>query len=836
VPRLLSRAAAPTSRLRTPLRLVGASILIAAVFAAASLSTPVSALAAPEPSKWVLSSQIGWNVNLTKVNAVAPQEERNECTVASKDSCQHAEEGVGPRGFLFPESVAVNKTKGDVYIGENANHRVQVLDAKGAFVRIFGWNVNKTRVALGGGATQQEKNVCTASSKDECGPGIIVVKVCTGGSKKCSPGEEEGTPGLAGQMLFSGAVTIDQATGNVYVLDARYHRVQEFTASGEFVLMIGGGVNKKGGSVCTKAEEVECQAGVEGTGQGAFEERGENGIGTSIAVGPTDHLVYVGDEARVQKFEANGKWAGQLSLAGLSATGLVRGVAVDAAGDVFVVDEGVAGVHELNAGGTLQSCVIDPAGTGGGTGIQAIALDAFQRLGVIEWTPIYHGAMFESQGGKCGARVGGDIVPPSGEMLASPRGVAFSLNGPSEDRLYVATGGGEEIETYAPVLFPEVRTCPTTEPVFTGARLCGEVNPNALSTRGFFRFGTTENGLTSETATAFTGSGVAFEPVHLSVTGLVPNQMYFDEAFVEAETEGKPATAGGPPAASFHTRTPAPEVPGEPLAPVVRAQSVVLSAVLNPEHAATRYHFEFAPCASELQTLPECGAVGTTADLQSAQYGQLASIQEAGGLASETHYAFRLVADNRFVFGGEPEGGQTAGQEGHFTTGRLPSPQAQTDGVSSITATSAVIAGMADPDGQPASYAFELGVYNGPSTQYGVVFSGPAGAGGWLEQTLPLAGLQPGTTYAYRIAVKSGYGEATGATLTFTTLGLPSVLVTPTVVALLPIPAVAFPVDAPPKPPAAARCKRGFVHKKVKGKLRCVKQTHRKGHKALRHR
>ena len=99
-----------------------------------------------------------------------------------------------------------------------------------------------------------------------------------------------------------------------------------------------------------------------------------------------------------------------------------------------------------------------------------------------------------------------------------------------------------------------------------------------------------------------------------------------------------------------------------------------------------------------------------------------------------------------------------------------------------------------NPDGQPATYRFELGVYNGAATRYGVVFSGPAGAGTTpLEEQLTLTGLQPATTYAYRILAASGYGTATGETMTFTTAGLPAVVFAPNVLAQLAIPNIAFP-------------------------------------------
>jgi hypothetical protein len=125
-----------------------------------------------------------------------------------------------------------------------------------------------------------------------------------------------------------------------------------------------------------------------------------------------------------------------------------------------------------------------------------------------------------------------------------------------------------------------------------------------------------------------------------------------------------------------------------------------------------------------------------------------------------------------------------------------------------------------NPDGLSATYAFELGVYNGAATQYGTALSGPAGTGTIpIEETLALTGLQPGTTYAYRIEISNGYGSTTGATMIFTTTGLPSVLAEPPVLAQLPVPKISFPKTSTTKP--TPKCK----HDKH-GK--CTKPKHKK--------
>ena len=188
--------------------------------------------------------------------------------------------------------------------------------------------------------------------------------------------------------------------------------------------------------------------------------------------------------------------------------------------------------------------------------------------------------------------------------------------------------------------------------------------------------------------------------------------------------------------------------------------------------------------------------------------------RKSWGSQPQTTYSYRLVADNEHEEAGHvSQGGETLGTEGHFTTGSSPVPVAQTGGASGVAATSATIAGLVNPDGQPAVYAFELGVYNGPSTRYGVVVSGAAGASvAAVPESLELSRLQPGTTYAYRIVLKSGYGESIGQTVIFTTEGLPSVLAIPAPLAQLAVPTITFPGEAKAgttTKKASPKCKKG---------------------------
>ncbi len=773
---------------------------------AASALCPSQAFASVAPTKWLFAFDVGRNVNKTKIEVNAPQEERNECTVVSKDACQvPVEEGTGPREFFFNESIAVSKLTGDVYVGEKS-HRVQVLGPEGEFLFTFGWNVNKTKVALGVGVTQQEKNICAAGSGDQCGEG------------------ESGT-GLAGQIFDGESLTVDPETGDLYVLDPEYHRVEQYTSMGEFVSMFGGQVNKKGGGICTKAEESECKAGIEGSSHGSFENLQLGGYGNLLTFGGPENLLYVADEGRVQKFDASGSWVDQIAISGTP-----EAVAVDNAGDLFMFGSGAAGVHEYNAEDELQPCTIDPSSEH----VRGLAFDAAERLGLTEQTESKNlVAVYETQGVNCGK-----IVSEIG-VTGQPTGISFGLHedgkGEAEDQLYVANPNNRDVEGYLASVFPEVETCSAKAIAATTAELCGNVNPAGLLTRGFFEYGTEEGKLDFRSRTVLVGEGTAFEPLNIEILGLTPNQQYFDQAGVEAEVGGVARQASASTIDAFRTKGPPPEVPGTPSASLVTDKSGVLGAQVNPEHSMTRYSFEYARCESESEALAACHEARTTALLTSEAYGVVNVAQEISGLAPRATYVYRLVAENQFEFEGKPEGGRTVGAEAHFTTGSLPVPSASTGAATAVTATGAIVSGAINPDGPAETYAFELGVYAGAATQYGIVFSGPVDAGlEPVEKQLALSGLQPATTYAYRIWIQDSSdpsGMVIGETRVFTTSGLPSVLESPVSLPMLLVPATKFPTatGAKPRLKSTVKCKRGYQRNK---RNKCVKKLKRAKGKA----
>ncbi len=481
-------------------------------------------------------------------------------------------------------------------------------------------------------------------------------------------------------------------------------------------------------------------------------------------MGPED-LLYVGDQGRVQKFKATGQPAGEVSLTAFPSTSKATGVSVSPSGQLFVVEEHTGGIHIYSTKGELQPTVVDPAGN-----VRALAIDALGRPQSSSKEPP-HGALYSSSGVKIS-----EFAPPSGEMLF-PYALAV---GPT-DELYVVDGGGQEVEAYSSAVFPLANTCPASGVAARSASLCGEVDPNEMPTVGLLEYGTSQGELTVRTPTLFSGEGGAFTPIEVPLTGLVPNQTYYYKAVAEGTFNSETRVADGE-ELSFQTPIVAPQIIGEPSASFITSTTAVLNGSLNPEHAATVYHFEYAPCA----TLA-CAQLSVTANGESPQYGQIGFARELQDLLPATTYSFRLVAENEAHQ-------QVVGLEQSFTTAPAPAVAATTGSAAAVGATGAVIAGMVNPGGEPATYAFELGVYEGAATQYGIVLSASAGASSApVEETLALTGLQPGTIYAYRIAVAGGHSHAVGATVLFTTQGLPSLLAAPAVTRLLAVPNVAFP-------------------------------------------
>jgi hypothetical protein len=156
----------------------------------------------------------------------------------------------------------------------------------------------------------------------------------------------------------------------------------------------------------------------------------------------------------------------------------------------------------------------------------------------------------------------------------------------------------------------------------------------------------------------------------------------------------------------------------------------------------------------------------------------------ASPLKPNTTYHFRAVAENASSPEVSPGERRTYGPDATFVTPPYP-PQVSTGGASAVTTSGATIAGSVDPGSVGPESATTYFFQYGTTTNYGAqapLAAGQAEEGeSGVTETVNLTGLQPATTYHYRIVASNDNAGtppqfAYGTDATFTTTATPPVL------------------------------------------------------------
>jgi hypothetical protein len=210
--------------------------------------------------------------------------------------------GAGAGELDHPKGIAVDPGGGHVFIADRRNARISEYTAWGWFVKSWGWGVSDSTAEL----------------------------------QTCGPAEPEGEPdpslcqkGLTGTgkgqlALLAGGMAVD-ASGNVWVGDLENLRAQKFSPSGQFLLMLGGDVNKtkmEAGApaaqrnLCPVDPGDVCQAGASGEGQSQL----SGTIGDYIAYSPVENGILVGDKGGIQVFNLDGSFKKEIPFEGAMAS------------------------------------------------------------------------------------------------------------------------------------------------------------------------------------------------------------------------------------------------------------------------------------------------------------------------------------------------------------------------------------------------------------------------------------------------------------------------------------------------------------------------------------
>ncbi len=191
------------------------------------------------------------------------------------------------------------------------------------------------------------------------------------------------------------------------------------------------------------------------------------------------------------------------------------------------------------------------------------------------------------------------------------------------------------------------------------------------------------------------------------------------------------------------------------LATGVTSTTASVSGNVNPsETTVTECRFEYGPSTSYGTTSP-CSALPPLTGN--------APIPEAAnlvGLQPNTTYHYRLVAVGA--------NGPSYGEDETFETPPA-TPALDNQSISALTQTTVTLNASINPNNQETTYQFEFGT----STGYGTTLPSPAagiGSGyGDVVVGQQLSGLNPGTTYHFRVTATNATGTSTGTDQTFTT-------------------------------------------------------------------
>jgi hypothetical protein len=466
----------------------------------------------------------GWGVT---DGAAEPQSCGPEGT---SGTCRSGIEGTGSGQFgelsmgVAVDNNPLDASRGDVYVEDGTNHRIEKFGPEGKFLLMFGGEVNQKTKGF----------VCFAGEE------------CKAGVEGAGPGEFE--------ELLSGTIAVDTA-GTVFVADNG--RVQEFDEGGTFVkeislpssgniyaLTVGGGEE-----VYVVSELLSGVREYDGSGVEVGErDPAVSFSGTGVAIGPSLELyVFNAESGHVREYAKSGAQIASFAEHDAASPGeFTRGIAFGA---------GVGGLYVLY-GATVQFAVPPPPGP--------VVLSA--SVSAILSTTATFAAVLNAEGHETsyrfeygatqayGSSTAAEVLPGGAGFEDEPvithitglqpqtgyhlRVVATNECEPVEEpgRMCTVDGPDQTFETLPPVSIDSESVSHTTA---TSARLETELNPHDLATEFQFEYLTQaefdENGeswigpdkpVAAPHPDGEVGEGTTDVPENLLIEGLTPSTTY----------------------------------------------------------------------------------------------------------------------------------------------------------------------------------------------------------------------------------------------------------------------------------------------------------------------
>lgn len=585
--------------------------------------------------------------------------------------------------------------------------------------------------------------------------GLVAALVALAVALTAAPAQATPFHAYVGQFGgFSGnqGVAVDTSSGNLFVADLYNGQIKELTSSGDPVAHWDGLTGPAGVAVDPAndrtyvteqwANAVQVFETSTGSSLGYLETGSGWGAVNSVAVDAASGTVYVTDSATnlVQVFDATGAHLGSFGTAGPEPGEFSgpAGVAVDPnSHDVYVVDSGNGRVERFSAEGASYLETLS-----GASAPAAVAVDpANGDVYVGESSPSVQVARYDSSGARLYAFGAGRL-----EAIA---GLAISA---TTHRVYVSDPSASAVKIFAPVTAPTVTTGGASGITATQATFEGTINPEGTTVDyELFEFGLDTNYGGAIYGEQYGLTGTSDIPISVQTPPwfpLQPNATYHYRlvagtslGFFYGEDQTF-ATEPAPPSVD----DPANEATGPTFAEA-EATTATLHAEVNPNNSPTTYHFEYGTS--------EGYGSSTAEESAGAGYGFGGASAAISGLQPDTVYHYRVVADNGV-------GAPVTGADDTFKTAPAAEPTAADVGGDHVTLT-----GIADVAGS-GTYHFEYG----PDSSYGQVTpeKGTPSQSGDQALSAAVEGLEPGTTYHFRLVSSAGGNTTRTPDGTFTTL------------------------------------------------------------------
>lgn len=448
-----------------------------------------------------------------------------------------------------------------------------------------------------------------------------------------------------GQFKDPSGVAVNDATGDVYVVDEGNNRVERFTAAGAYLGEFDGSAAPSGAFSTPTAIAVDNSGG---------------------PLDPSAGDVYVVDSGHgvIDKFSEAGVYEGQLTEAAAGAPlGPVDGVAVDAAGELWVYQASgqIDNFSDAHANAFLASRN-SPYGTSPGFAVDSadnLYVNRFYEMvakltsngeALIESvdTEITKGAAVDLSNNDvyldnvssiaAFSAAGASIERFGSGHLTSASAVAVnaSTSGPFSAWIYVTDAAADAVDLFDAVDVPAVGTGEATELQVEGsATLNGTVDPEGEAVVSCqFEYGTEASYGKTAACVPAPGSGSSPVAVHADLNGLTPGTLYHYRLVAGG------AAASNPGADDTFIAPAHPRIDDES-ASNVASSGATLAAQINPGDRSTTYSFEYGTSASYGQTTPVPAGMLAASGLT-----DIAVSARTQGLEPGTAYYYRVTATN----------------------------------------------------------------------------------------------------------------------------------------------------------------------------------------------